>query len=54
MTSLAAEISWTEANQACLVTEFTRLKRLLSTGDDEAGAATGVIGCDIEWSSVCR
>jgi hypothetical protein len=41
MTSLAAEISWTEANQACLVTEFTRLKRLLSTGDDEAGAATG-------------
>ena len=33
-----AAISWSEANQACLVTEFIRLKRLLSAGDDEAGA----------------
>ena len=32
-----AAISWSEANQACLVTEFIRLKRLLSAGDDEAG-----------------
>ena len=32
-----AAISWSEANQACLVAEFTRLKRLLTAENGDSG-----------------
>ena len=38
MASRAAEILWSEANQAYLVGEFTRLKRLLTAENGDAGA----------------
>ncbi|HLN65937.1 MAG TPA: ATP-binding protein [Streptosporangiaceae bacterium] len=41
MTSCAAGTSWSEANQAYLVAEFTRLKRLLTTGNGNGDAAAG-------------
>jgi hypothetical protein len=37
MTAAATEISWTEANQACLVAEFSRLKRNLGSSTEERG-----------------
>ena len=35
MTTAESEILWTEANQACLVAEFVRLKRVLGSSAEE-------------------
>ena len=35
MTTAESEILWTEANQACLVAEFARLKRVLGSSTEE-------------------
>jgi len=47
MASRAAATSWSEANQAYLVAQFARLKRLLTKGHGHAGAAASAPGPDL-------
>jgi len=47
MAARAAATSWSEANQAYLVAEFARLKRLLTNGHGHAGAAASARAPDL-------
>jgi len=47
MASRAAATSWSEANQAYLVAQFARLKRLLTKGHGHAGAAASAPGPEL-------
>ena len=47
MASHTAGISWSESNQAYLVAEFTRLKRLLTGGNGDAGAGVSASAADL-------
>jgi hypothetical protein len=48
MASHAAGTSWSEANQAYLVAEFTRLKRLLTAGNGNGDAAAGAPAANLD------